>query len=427
MNPDFNELFHIIIGIVIIFAGSFLVYIFISYKTIINKKEKTEADITHRQKLITKTSFLFATIICMLPLMYMHYCEMTLTLENDISILLENGVRNAFLLSMIVIFSDNIIRRIISDIYVFKDIKHLNNFCLYLRSFNTDRNKQEKLICRITRHLFPIYAIGDPNSILQPNGAERIYVTDTHWKEAVEDLMTRCKLILMKVGQTDGTLWELNKLFEAGYASKTIFIVYTKEDYNWFLEHFPNISKSISLNTNDLGIYPYSFFVTENSCYYKRIKTKGDFKDFLNLYLTHHPILNQAYEQELELRNNSLKFALYNYRIPQEISKSFNWQFISPLIMMFRWPLSIWGLFILFLWIGGFMMNTFNISILWTIGLFFLFTIIKGNSIEWAGGGYSSPHFFFRIQHRKTMLMWYSYILPQFLAIFYYLLYSLYL
>jgi hypothetical protein len=319
--------------------------------------------------------------------------------------------------------TDSFIRRVTSDIYVFSDVKYLNNFCVYLRSFNTDVFKQEKLICRTARNLFPVYAIGDPNHVLQPNGAERFYITDKHWKEAVINMMERSKVILLRVGQTDGTLWELHKLIELGYINKTIFVVYTKEDYDWFQKTIPESFSHLFLKLDGLDAAPYAFFLADGLFYSKKMTRKKDFEKFLNLYLSLNSELDACYTQELDLRANSLKYAFHSDKIPQLVRKSFNWQFVSPLIMMTHWPLSAWGLFILFTLISVFVSKFFDIYFIWPMLPLLLFFILKGNSIEWASGGYSCPEFFIRIQRRKTMLMWYSNVLGLFLSIFYFYMY----
>lgn len=419
-KTDFDYTFDFLVGIYVIVSVISLYFVYFSYNAFLKKANKTDKDIARRQHLISLTSYIIATITCILPFLLFNYSG-ALSSQKQINVVdfINGGMKYSFFLSMFILLADSFIRRLTSDVYVFNDIKHLDNFCLYLRSFNTDKYAQEKVICRTARNIFPVYAIGDPNRILQPNGAERFYITDEHWKEAVENMMKQSKLIILRIGQTDGTLWELHKLIEWGYLNKTIFVVYTKDDYEWFKTTTPASLKYLFLNLDNLETTPYAFFFADGLFYSKQITGKSAFVDFLNLYLSNNPVLDECYTKELDLRSHSLKYAFLKEKIPQRIRKSLNWQFISPMIMMNHWPLSAWGLFIIFAIIGAIVAIVSGIPVLLAMIPFFLFFIIKGNCIEWASGGYSCPEFFIRIQHRKALLMWYCYILGGILSYLY--------
>ena len=426
MRTDFDNSFIFLVGIYVLGSVVSLYLVYLSYKALLLKLNKTDKDIARRQYLISLTSYIIATITCILPFICFNYTGNLSSLK-QLSVLdfINEGMKYSFFLSMFILLADSFIRRLTSDIYVFSDIQYLNNFCLYLRSFNTDKYKQEKVICRTARNLFPVYAIGDPNCVLQPNGAERFYITDEHWKDAVKDMMRRSKLIILRIGQTDGTLWELQKLIDLEYVNKTIFIVYTKEDYEWFKETAPISLKPLLLNLGNFEKSPYAFFFADGLFYSKQITGKTDFVAFLNLYLYHNSQLDECYTKELDLRSHSLRYAFQKDKIPLKVRKSLNWQFISPMIMMNHWPLSAWGLFFIFAIISAIVSSVFDLPILCVLILFILFFIIKGNCIEWASGGYSCPEFFLRIQRRKSLLMWYCYVLGGILSFSYYYAYTL--
>lgn len=420
MKTDFNYTFTFLVGIYLFASiiSSYLVYH--SYKALLVKANKTDKDISRRQHLISLTSYIIATITCIFPFLYFNYTG-TLSSQEQIDIIgfINGGMKYSFFLSMFILLADSFIRRLTSDVYVFSDVKYLDNFCLYLRSFNTDKYKQEKVICRTTRNLYPVYAIGDPDRILQPNGAERFYITDDHWKEAVEDMMKRSKMIILRIGQTDGTLWELHKLIELGYINKTIFVVYSREDYEWFKAMAPSSLRNLFLNLDNLETSPYAFFFADGLFYCKQITGKSAFVNLLNLYLSHNSLLDECYTKELNLRSHSLKYAFQKDKIPLKVRQSLNWQFISPMIMMNHWPLSAWGLFFMFAIISAIVSSCLSIPIVWTMTPFILFFILKGNNIEWASGGYSCPEFFIRIQRRKSFLMWYCYVIGGIISLLY--------
>ena len=421
MKTDFYYTFTFLVGIYLFASIISLYLVYHSYKALLVKTNKTDKDISRRQHLISLTSYIIATITCLFPFLYFNYTG-TLSSQKQIDIIgfINIGMKYSFFLSMFILLADSFIRRLTSDVYVFSDVKYLDNFCLYLRSFNTDKYKQEKVICRTTRNLFPVYAIGDPNRILQPNGAERFYITDDHWKDAVEDMMKRSKMIILRIGQTDGTLWELHKLIELGYINKTIFVVYSREDYEWFKAMAPSSLRNLFLNLDNLETSPYAFFFADGLFYCKQITGKSAFVNLLNLYLSHNSLLDECYTKELDLRSHSLRYAFKKDKIPPRIRKSTNWQFISPVIMMNHWPLSAWGLFIIFAIISAIVASWLSMPIVWAMFPFFLFFILKGNNIEWASGGYSCPEFFIRIQRRKSFLMWYCYVLGGIISLLYY-------
>lgn len=201
--------------IFILCVTALFIYVIFSYQSVINKQQKTNDDIKKRQKLIRYISYLFAFSLTSIPFILDSWGLQILpslepsyyiTQEDIILRFINSGIKAALVVTIAVFFADNILNRIASEIYTYDDIRDLDKFCLYLRSFNIDKNKEEKLICKMTRNLYPVYAIGDPNRVLQPNGAERIYVTDEIWQDVVKDLSNRSKLILLRIGQTDGTM-----------------------------------------------------------------------------------------------------------------------------------------------------------------------------------------------------------------------------
>ena len=84
---------------------------------------------------------------------------------------------------------------------------------LYLRSFDDDEKAgtDEFVLAKIFEEVGPFVAIGRPGDKLPPLGASRFYVADDTWRGAVDDLLGRAALVLLRAGKTQGLLWELQQ------------------------------------------------------------------------------------------------------------------------------------------------------------------------------------------------------------------------
>lgn len=285
----------------------------------------------------------------------------------------------------------------------------MDKFCLYLRSFNIDKNKEEKLICKMTRNLYPVYAIGDPNRVLQPNGAERIYVTDEIWQDVVKDLSNRSKLILLRIGQTDGTMWEITNIIDSKLIKKVIFIAYNHNDYHYFTNRI-NEQMGIRMPIMDSPVkHPIAFYFTDSNTGLTiqpyQIKSGKDVESMLNQYLKVSPELDNEYSQDLDLRNHNLKYMFDKKRIPESVRKSLNWGIISPIVNMRHWSIMVWGIFLLSFILSGFVKTTIPAY------CFALVMLILGNRIEWAAGGWSCASLFLRHQRREAKFLWLSFVI----------------
>lgn len=403
--------------------GLFTIILFInakiinSYHNIVSKKHKTEADIKRRKTLIATLSFSLNAFILLIPFILQSFGYKIFGNQFFSFTDVVHFGSYAILISTIVFLSDNIINRILSPIYTYEDVKDLKNFCIYLRSFKNEKNKEEKKICSTLRHLFPVYAIGDPNKILQPNGAKRIYLTDELWKETVTDLLNRSKVILLRIGQTEGTVWETNLTLNNEYLKKTIFIANKQEDYEYFSKLFFNnyfyeIDKISIINASVAF-----FFYDDGGCMKMKHITLQKIKNFeiiINELLKQNIDLDNEYTKELDLRSHYLKYMFDKNKIPKNIRHSLNWGiFISPIVNIRRWPLLMWVIFLVSIYIYA----AFKIWI--PLQLFILFVFLFGNRIEWSIGGWSCASMFFKNRRYENTLMLFAIILGIFYAILY--------
>ena len=246
------------------------IYNFVSYTRLVSKINKSYADIKRRQRIINYFTLTFVIFFSVMPFL-LHSIGVNIfgalsvnesySLEDVLRHFISSSMKVSMLITMVVLLTDNILQRIATPICIYDDTKYIEKFCLYLRSFNSDNNKEEKLICRVAKRLYPVYAIGDPNKMLQPNGADRIYVTDDVWKEAVRDMSTRSKLILLRIGQTEGTEWELFNILESNLLDRVIFIAYSEQDYYYLIS---KLSSVVTLNKTALifnSEKPIAFFI----------------------------------------------------------------------------------------------------------------------------------------------------------------------
>lgn len=408
-----------------------------SYNEVVAKEKKSEEDIKKRKKLISRLTYLIALSSTVIPFFLNSWgVEIIGNLDptpytsyfSKVTTFVDNAKVWCVSMTMVVFLADNILNRMATPISCVDDVKDIKKFCLYLRSFNTDSNKEEKLICKVARRLYPVYAIGDPNKIMQPNGAERIYVTDEKWKDVVKELSTKSKLVLLRIGQTDGTMWEIRNLIEAQLVYKTIFIAYDEEDYRYFSEKVLDILgldiMGLEFNTKK----PIAFFLDSTNCIRMReISGEWDVESLINEYLSCTPELDEEYAQDLELRQHNLKYMFDKNRIPDSVRRSLNWGILSPIVNMRHMSWLVWGIFLLTIVLAFEIATVFSIVyeslplmlVLSPIYVFLLLMFLYGNRIEWAAGSWSSDTQFLRKQKHEAKLMWVSVILSVIFSVLY--------
>lgn len=407
------------------------IYIYCQYKRLVAKKNKNEQDIKTRQRLIKLTSYLLCSVIAATPFILQSFGLNALgkidhfeswTDFQLIGHIIDNSTRYCLFLSIIIFLGDTILNRIATPIHTVEDIRDIQNFSLYLRSFNADYDKMEKKLCYTINNLFPMYAIGDPNSILQPNGAERIYATDEQWKDVVNDLSNKSKLVLIRIGQTEGTKWEMNQLIDNDFLRKTIFAVSCQSDYDYVCDLFQHkFSAPLPTHTIKAG-QTTLFFIPDikdpTTTKFFNIKKSADIENVINSLLSDNEEIDTAYENTVNVRKRPLKFLFNNNVIPKEIRHSFNWGIMSPIVNLRHWPLHIWAFFLPVLCIAMLVQSFWPLYAL--LGVFF----ILGNRIEWLVGSWSSPSQFLKHQRREAKIIWASLLAGLVSSVLYLLLFS---
>ena len=90
-------------------------------------------------------------------------------------------------------------------------------------------------IARLLSNIGPYITIGRPGEPLPELGAGRIYLLDKNWKEELNTLLERSKLIVVRAGRTEGLKWEIGQLLIKVNPEKVLFILpLARKDYILF-------------------------------------------------------------------------------------------------------------------------------------------------------------------------------------------------
>ena len=122
---------------------------------------------------------------------------------------------------------------------------------LYLRSFKTDKRAKsweassmflgwllgwlpetyERSLAKAVADIGSLVAVGEPRERLPPLGAARLYVRDgDEWQRVVAELVRVSRLVILRVGRTEGFWWEFKHLVET-CDPKKVLIYLPHEDH----------------------------------------------------------------------------------------------------------------------------------------------------------------------------------------------------
>ncbi len=109
---------------------------------------------------------------------------------------------------------------------------------LYLRPFGDDKLTEKKInmflrpgiseeeaLVSVLDDIAPVLCIGRPGKKYLPDGAARITIPTDAWKEKAAQLAQKAELVVLRLGKTDGVLWELQYCLENLDLSKLAFIL----------------------------------------------------------------------------------------------------------------------------------------------------------------------------------------------------------
>ncbi len=190
-------------------------------------------------------------------------------------------------------------------------IDRLDDFCLYLRPFISDNQRDwgwksetlEQSLCGMfNKRIAKCFCIGDPNSAMPTTlSTSGIYATDSEWKEAVEKMSEKSKIILLRVMETEGCIWEMKNCINR-HLDKTVFLINESKDFELLKGvitdkniEIPNVTIS---NKGFIALYynGSNWIVT-------LLKKNYDIKQFINNYLESHKELREEIIQKNRLGN----------------------------------------------------------------------------------------------------------------------------
>lgn len=242
-------------------------------------------------------------------------------------------------------------------------VNDLTELCLYLRPFNVDNQNAlenrngfvkgymgipesiEKYLCqKMNEKIAQTFAIGNPNSNLPSTySTTNIYANDEEWKWAVATLANKSHVIVVRIGETEGCLWEITHCAENSLLNKTILLIDNMEKLKLIkeeLDRYCLIDEKVikDINTN------FALFMDEQSAHWKAIPliSKNDIKKLMNLYIDSHKSLFAKLKHQKE-DNGVFKNTVKSDSIPAKF-----WQIISLITnpvaycLFNKWPIRWW-------------------------------------------------------------------------------------
>jgi hypothetical protein len=103
----------------------------------------------------------------------------------------------------------------------------------------TDKQKKRAEIWRrlkLAAQMGPLVFLMPRDKVLPDLGAARAYVGDDEWQNTVKDLLSQAQLVVLRAGETDNLLWEVETVARAVKPEKIIFLLPFKNErsYNVF-------------------------------------------------------------------------------------------------------------------------------------------------------------------------------------------------
>ena len=378
----------------------------------ISRKElKDRYDIGRRARIANSLVFLVAAALAFVCIaissskIYYHQYVYDCIPDETAYNWMESVVKFSLLFTFVIVLTDGFIGQICSPIFTVDVIGSLERFNLYLRSFDADSSsaKKEKMLCRSFDRLFQTYAIGNPNAVLQPLGARRIYAADDEWQHAVGTMMDKARLVIMRCATTDGAMWELNRLLSRPeLLRKCVFVVDSAEAYDRLCKGLSSAGYISSCLQPDFEKGQYGIMLIHSDEAYRLysapLDSAADMRAFIKYITTHIESIGREHRSMKRMQHMVL-FKLFSDEIPEKVRHSINWTTLSPVISWRHWPLYYWAFF------AGFVMLWPYAGMVPVI-VYLLFMVFIGNRIEWAQRPDAGPVLFMKRQRREAWLMW---------------------
>jgi len=138
-----------------------------------------------------------------------------------------------------------------------------------------DLQTEEELVAEVLGKIGPVVCIGKPGEKLPELGAARVYVSHEEWQQTVHDFMTKAKLVVLRLGDTPGFWWEVERSVSTIDPTRLLLMVpFGKRKYRAFAEkaaqYFRHPLPAYSARRNWLGIrYTRSLGTLRGFIYFK--------------------------------------------------------------------------------------------------------------------------------------------------------------
>lgn len=148
---------------------------------------------------------------------------------------------------------------------------------LYLRSFKDDNtasrmvgwSTEEEHIASVFQEVAPFVTVGLSKSELPETGAARFYLGEK-WKDEVLELIDEAIILVLRIGEGEGFLWEAEQVFRGKVISLeriVLLVPYDTKGYERFREHLERLAQ-ITLPPSPTGhmvgsIIGYIYFLKD--------------------------------------------------------------------------------------------------------------------------------------------------------------------
>jgi len=137
----------------------------------------------------------------------------------------------------------------------------------FAQNFGVSESKEEAL-SHIFNQIGPFIALGKPNEKLPILGAHRIYLDKDNWQDTVTNLMRKSQLIILRIADTSGLIWELKNSIRIVDSSRivlyfphSIWKKNWKKKYNSFINKISNEILEIKFpNTDTINLTEFWIF-----------------------------------------------------------------------------------------------------------------------------------------------------------------------
>lgn len=184
------------------------------------------------------------------------------------------------------------------------------NFCLYLRPFNSDgkmehffgrtQSFEEMIIGELNTRVAQTYAIGNPGSCLPTiRSVFNVYANDEEWQSVVGKMSKEAGVILLEIGASDGCKWEITHCKRAKLLGKIMLIIRDYAALEIAKEKF-----GVKADIEDVD-EPYLAYYDTNAQLWNlfEISSKRDINKVIVQFINSHSAVKELEEQNKIKRN----------------------------------------------------------------------------------------------------------------------------